>query len=66
MSFAPRGGHAMILKSILPAMMASARRAANEPDLDRDQRRTDTLSSIAATALAVLVVGLIAVLLGMT
>jgi uncharacterized membrane protein YidH (DUF202 family) len=54
----------MILKSILPAMMASARRAANESDLD--QRRTDTLSSIAATALAVLMVGLIAVLLGMT
>lgn len=56
----------MTLKSILPAMMASARRAANEADLDRDQRRTDTLSSIAATVLAVLVVGLIAVLLGMT
>jgi uncharacterized membrane protein YidH (DUF202 family) len=56
----------MILKSILPAVMASARRAANEQELDRDQRRTDTLSSIAATALAVLVVGLIAVLLGMT
>ena len=56
----------MILRSILPAMMASARRAANEADLDGEQRRTDTLSSIAATVLAVLVVGLIAVLLGMT
>jgi len=56
----------MILRSILPAMMASARRAANEPDIDGEQRRTDTLSSIAATVLAVLVVGLIAVLLGMT
>jgi hypothetical protein len=56
----------MTLKSILPAVMASARRAANEPDIEGDQRRTDTLTSIAATALAVLVVGLIAVLLGMT
>ena len=56
----------MTLKSILPAMVASARRAANEQDLDAEQRRTDTLSSIAATALAVLMVGLIAVLLGMT
>lgn len=56
----------MILRSILPAMMASARRAANTPDIDHDQRRTDTLSSIAATALAVLVVCFIAVLLGMT
>ena len=56
----------MILRSILPAMLASARRAANQPDIERDQRRTDTLTSIAATALAVLVVGLIAVLLGMT
>ncbi len=56
----------MILKTILPAMMASARRAANAPDVDADQGRTDTLSSIAATALAVLVVGFIAVLLGMT
>jgi len=56
----------MILRSILPAMMASARRAANAPAVEVEQGRTDTLSSIAATALAVLVVGFIAVLLGMT
>ena len=56
----------MTFKSILPAYFAGARRAAAGPSLENEERPADSLTSIAATALAVLAVGLIAVLLGMT
>ncbi len=56
----------MNFKSLVPAMLTGARRAAAGPALETETQRPDSLTSIAATVLAVLVVGLIAVLLGMT
>jgi hypothetical protein len=56
----------MTFKSILPAMFAGARRAAAGPAIADEDERPDTLITIGATALAVMVVGLIAVLLGMS
>jgi hypothetical protein len=56
----------MTLKSIVPAMFAGARRAAAGPVIVEQDERPDTIVTMIATALAVVVVALIAVLLGMS
>jgi hypothetical protein len=56
----------MTFKSVVPAFLNGARRAAAGPAVDAEPQRPDSLTSIAATVLAVLAVGVIAVLLGMT
>ena len=56
----------MTFKSIVPAFLNGARRAAAGPAVDAEPQRPDTITSVTATALAVVVVALIAVLLGMT
>jgi hypothetical protein len=54
------------IQSIFPAALAGARRAAEGPPIAAEDERPNSLTTIAATLLAVVVVGVIAVLLGMS
>jgi len=56
----------MKIQALLPSLFHSGRRVANKPLPELDSDRPLDLVTFAATMLAVLVVGLIAVLMGMT
>jgi hypothetical protein len=54
------------IPALLPALFHSGKRVANAPLPDLDSEKPLDLVTLAATVLAVFVVGLIAVLMGMT
>ena len=56
----------MTVKSIVPALFAGAKRVAARTVDSSEERQADSLTTIAATGAAVMVVALIAVLLGMS